>query len=257
MATANQIKGLKVKPAGQSFLYLEVVDELRKRIVTGEYEVGSAIPSLATLVRAFGVSPITIRRALHTLMFEGLLYGRQGRGVFVADRKQIVRVLTSSVGSPLGNDILRAGYTPRIEEVSYAAVKASQHAITHLRKKTTIYRHEKRIFADKVPIAIDVVFLPAAVAKLMQPQLKTKFVFGLLDLLPNPVVRADFECSSTFATSHEVEVLNVVSRSPLVVANYVLYDKDDQPVFEGYTVARSERMRFAMSTRIQGSKQVS
>lgn len=244
-----------MKPAGQSFLYLEVVDKLRRQIMAGEYPVGSTIPSLASLVKSFGVSPITIRRALHTLTFEGLLYGRQGRGVFVADRRQILRVLTSRVGWPLGNDIMSAGYKPAIEEISYALIKPDDKAVRHAKfKKRSVYRHEKRIFADEVPIALDVVYLPSATAKLLRQQLKNNFLFALLDMLATPIERVDFEISSTFATDHEVQVLNVVPQSPLVVANYVLYDKNDQPVLQGYTAARAERMKFALSTRLDSAR---
>lgn len=238
-----------VKPAAQSFLYREVLEELRKRIVSGIYPVGSTIPSLSTLVKSFGVSPITIRRALHTLTFEGLLFGRQGRGVFVADRKRIVRTLSSSMGWPLGSDILRAGYTPTIEEISYTAVKRTTSA-PKPRKLTAgaIYRHEKRIFANDVPIALDIVYLPSTLAKQMRDHLKDRFVFALIDMLKIPVQRADFEFSSTFATDHEVQWLTVVPQSPLIVANYVLYGDNGEPLLEGHTTARAERMAFALSS---------
>src|SRR5690606_30966596 len=132
----------------------------------GQYAIGSKIPSQSELVQLFGVSPITIRRALHALMFEGLIYGLQGRGVFVADRRQIVRTLTSSLGWPLGNDIVQAGYTPRIEEISYAKDKLDTKLGRPLKlKNRSIYRHEKRIFADETPIALDVVYLPEDIAK--------------------------------------------------------------------------------------------
>ncbi len=238
-------------PPAQSFLYLEVVEQLRRQIASGQYPVGSTIPSMTTLMKEFNVSQITIRRALQTLTFEGLLYGRQGLGVFVADRRQIVRVLTSSVGWPLGNDIRRAGYTPRIEEISYVLVKPPADSARPLKlPNKSVYRHEKRIFADDAPIALDVVYLPPATAKLMREDLKDKFVFALIKHLNIPVHQVDFEISSTFATDHEVSFLNVAPRSPLVVANYVLYDKEAKPLLQGYTAARAERMTFAISSRI-------
>jgi GntR family transcriptional regulator len=240
-----------MRASGQSFLYLEVIGELRKRIVSGQYPVGATIPSLSSLVKSFGVSPITIRRALHELMFEGALYGRQGRGVFVADTRRIVRVLTSSVGWPLGNDIRRAGYDPTIEEISYGPIKPDPHLARRLKlRRETIYRHEKRILADNVPIALDVVHLSSKTATIMREHLKSTFVFALINTLKIPVTTVEFEISGTFATNHEVNLLGVMPHSPLIVASYILIDKRGDPVLEGYTAARADRMTFALATEV-------
>lgn len=238
-------------PTGQSFLYVDVLNELRKRIASGQYPVGTTIPSLSSLVKSFGVSPITIRRALHELMFEGALYGRQGRGVFVADRRRIVRVLTSSVGWPLGNDIRRAGYDPKIEEISFGPMKPDAHLAKRLKlRNETIFRHEKRVLADNVPIALDVVHLPSKTADMIREHLKNSFVFALINSLKIPVTSVDFEMSSKFATSHEVNLLGVMPHSPLIVASYILLDKNGNPFLEGYTAARADRMTFALSTKV-------
>jgi len=66
-----------LRTAGR-FLYSQVAEELRRRIVQGVYGPGSRIPSEADLVREFRVSAITVRRTVRDLQFEGLLVGRQG-----------------------------------------------------------------------------------------------------------------------------------------------------------------------------------
>ena len=74
-----------VRATGRTFLYANVAEALRRRIVDGLYEAGHPIPTEGALVQEFGVSPITVRRALRELTFEGMLFGRQGLGVFVAE----------------------------------------------------------------------------------------------------------------------------------------------------------------------------
>src|SRR5690625_2824962 len=159
-----------VEANSKPLLYSAVADEIRKRVASGEYSPGMKIPSHAELVKIFGVSPITIRRALQELMLEGLLYGHQGRGVFVTDQKRIVRVLTSSLGWPLGNDIARAGYEPSIEELSYEVIDPKSGR-TKLQGQT-VHRHEKRIFADGTPIALDIVHLPSGIGEAMREELR-------------------------------------------------------------------------------------
>lgn len=58
---------------------------LRSRIVSGEYPAGRKIPTLLELQEEFGLSSMTVRRAVKSLSDEGLLLRVPGRGTFVAE----------------------------------------------------------------------------------------------------------------------------------------------------------------------------
>lgn len=64
--------------------YVQVAETLRRRITTGEYEEGSLLANTEEFEREFGVSKITIEKALGMLTEEGLLTRRRGLGTFVA-----------------------------------------------------------------------------------------------------------------------------------------------------------------------------
>jgi DNA-binding GntR family transcriptional regulator len=64
-------------------LYLQVKDELVKRISNGTYGIGDAIPTEAALAAEFGTSVSTIRQAVAILVSEKLLDRKQGKGTFV------------------------------------------------------------------------------------------------------------------------------------------------------------------------------
>ena len=61
--------------------YLDLAETLRLRIADG---VSGALPSEAALGAEFGVSRVTVRRALELLRGEGLVHSRRGAGWFVA-----------------------------------------------------------------------------------------------------------------------------------------------------------------------------
>jgi GntR family transcriptional regulator len=67
-------------------LYLQVRDALAKRIATGEWRSGSAIPNGGDLAREIGVSSGTMRKALDLLEAQKLITRRPGRGTFVNDQ---------------------------------------------------------------------------------------------------------------------------------------------------------------------------
>lgn len=69
--------------AARNPLYREIVLRFSRQITGGELRPGSKLPTEAQLVAQLGVSKITVRRALQELMRDGLLVGRQGKGVFV------------------------------------------------------------------------------------------------------------------------------------------------------------------------------
>lgn len=61
----------------------EIVEQLTRRIISGEWPPGSAIPSLRVFAAEMGVSTLTVREAIRTLQVRGLVETRHGAGTFV------------------------------------------------------------------------------------------------------------------------------------------------------------------------------
>ena len=64
-------------------LYEQVLRDLRTKIVSGAYKKGDLLPSEKELIDNYGVSRITIRKALSILADMGLVETSQGRGSVV------------------------------------------------------------------------------------------------------------------------------------------------------------------------------
>ncbi len=78
-------------------LYQQVAADIRRQIVAGDMPVGSRIPPHRDLAVQYGVSIITINKALSGLVSEGLLYSHVGRGTFVMVRP----ASTSGIAAPI------------------------------------------------------------------------------------------------------------------------------------------------------------
>ncbi|MFG1776552.1 GntR family transcriptional regulator [Micromonospora sp. NPDC049051] len=63
----------------------ELLADLLKKIKDGAYPAGSQLPSGRALAAEYDVSQSTISRAVARLREQGVLVGRPGRGVFVAE----------------------------------------------------------------------------------------------------------------------------------------------------------------------------
>jgi GntR family transcriptional regulator len=64
-------------------LYQRLRDELSARIAAQQWRPGEAIPTEAELVKLFGASVGTVRKAVEMLVADGVLERFQGRGTFV------------------------------------------------------------------------------------------------------------------------------------------------------------------------------
>ena len=74
---------VSINRGAAEFEYQQLAGILRERIRTGEYAAGGKIPALIALQEEFGLSSMTVRRAVAVLADEGLLVRVPGRGTFV------------------------------------------------------------------------------------------------------------------------------------------------------------------------------
>ncbi|MFJ8583046.1 FadR/GntR family transcriptional regulator [Streptomyces sp. NPDC093595] len=71
----------------------QVIAELRNQITSGEWPVGSRIPTEPELVEQLGVARNTIREAVRALAHNGLLDIRQGSGTYVVATSELAGVM--------------------------------------------------------------------------------------------------------------------------------------------------------------------
>jgi GntR family transcriptional regulator len=76
-------------PAGAP--YRRIVDDLRRMIETGELGEGDRLPSQPRLARDYGVTRVTVTKAIAALAAEGLISTRIGSGAYVRSFQRILR----------------------------------------------------------------------------------------------------------------------------------------------------------------------
>lgn len=74
--------------------YARVKQHLKQGLATGRWPPGALMPSEAELVAEFGVSRMTVNRALRELQAEGLVERSQGVGTFAAPLHRVSSTLT-------------------------------------------------------------------------------------------------------------------------------------------------------------------
>lgn len=77
----------------RSALSEQVIASLRNQITSGEWPVGSRIPTEPELVEQLGVARNTVREAVRALAHNGLLDIRQGSGTYVVATSELAGVM--------------------------------------------------------------------------------------------------------------------------------------------------------------------
>lgn len=65
-------------------MYLQIIEQIKKRIALGDWPQGEKLPSIRELAVAVKVSVITVKRAYQELENLGVIYTQQGKGSFVS-----------------------------------------------------------------------------------------------------------------------------------------------------------------------------
>lgn len=76
---------MSLDPTSPLPLYVQLIDALRHRLRAGEWRSGDPLPSEAELGEAYGVSRITVIRAMSELVREGLVHRQRGRRTVAID----------------------------------------------------------------------------------------------------------------------------------------------------------------------------
>ena len=122
-------------------LHVQLSDLMRVKILSEDWKAGTYIPSEAEFMAQYGVSRGTLRKAIQSLVKEGLLLTQKGRAT---------QVISNTVRHAAGNTVLSfaaalrdGGFEYRTEVLFKQVVPADQAVAEHL----------------EIPIGSDVLFL--------------------------------------------------------------------------------------------------
>ena len=132
-------------PLQTTKLYEHIVAQIRQQIVSSQLKDGDQLPNERTLAEQFGVSRTVVREAIKTLVKEGLVDVRHGRGTFVIDGtsqalKQSLGLMISigQFGSVTDRDMVEIREILEPAIAALAAIQATAEEITILRELVAI-----------------------------------------------------------------------------------------------------------------------
>ena len=210
-------------------VYIQIHNELRENIEAGKWQIGEKIPAVRELAAQFGVSRMTLRQAIQTLVDDGILERRVGAGTYVANRK----VQEKMAGVRSFTELMHAlGKEPSSKTISYHLTFPSQNETETLQLKPNerVLRMERIRYGNDVPICYEAATIPANLIEgFTKEEITTSFFKALADkahLYPGHATQA---VSAISATERIAEYLGIRRGDALLRMNQVSYLQDGRP----------------------------
>lgn len=161
-------------------LHEQVFNNLRERILTGDFAPHQQLPSEACLMRSFGVSRVTVRQALKDLIAEGLIYSQQGKGSFVSAPRA-----TYNLSALLGFHEAMQGkpFVATSRVCSRREVDAGRDTASalNLRRGDTVLEVKRIRCLNERPVSVELSYFPADVGNRLRGEDLTQDIFPLLE----------------------------------------------------------------------------
>jgi GntR family transcriptional regulator len=203
-----------INPESALPLYTQVKEALMRQIRNGTYKSHQVLPAERELVDTFGVSRITVRRALSDLVNEGLLYRKVGKGTFVASAP-IVETLTELVGHI--EELQRRNLNPEVTVVEFAYVTTPDEAAMSLGDPEEVLFCRRLVKVEGSPLMVLDICVPADLGVVVDPELLKRVPINrLLEAQGFFPVAGEQRVASRGARESEAVLFQVPAGTPIL-----------------------------------------
>lgn len=78
-------------------IYIQIIDSIKKDIITGKLNIGDKLPSTRELAVQYEVNPNTVHRVYKELEQLGISYTKRGMGTYIKESHEMVELLKKEV----------------------------------------------------------------------------------------------------------------------------------------------------------------
>lgn len=230
--------------------YERISEDLSDRIETGEMNAGERLPGEEALARSYGVTRMTVRHALSSLVERGLIYRRHGVGTFVAEPSRRRRSLNRLTG--FAEDMAEGSREVETRILAKEVVVPDADIAVELglgAGAEVTFLSRIRV-VDGCPGALQNSWVPLGrCPALVRTELIDDSLYKTLETKFDVVLKyADQHISAVAAGAAEAKALDVKARSPLLRTERITRDDRDAIV----ELARSwTRPEFELVTRLE------
>lgn len=225
-------------------IYYQLFKYFEKQIREGQLQPGDTLPTEMEIAERFGISRMTVRRAISELAAAGMVYTQKGKGTFVA-RPRLDNVVFNL--NNFYNEIRQKGMVPHAELLEARIIKADEK----LAKKLGIAVNTRCLYfrivvtADGEPLAYESKYtVYTKQSPILESQLKDPCLSRLAADHSNSIPTSSKKVLMVSkATEEEAKVLCVSPGMPVFFMVQTIYDADSKIIAWGKSIFRGDRYK--------------
>lgn len=161
-------------------LYQQLYNEIKENIESGKYKRGTQIPSEDKLREMYGISRITVRKALEQLTEEEILIKKHGKGTFVAAKEYIEQDFGS--GGSFTKSCLLMNAVPNTHIFSRNYVKPEKKIadVLHVSPEERILKIGRLRCVDGTPVILEYDYFTKEFDSLHDMDLEDQSLFQMI-----------------------------------------------------------------------------
>lgn len=142
--------------------YEEIAEDIKNRIESGEYRPNDQLPLEKEMCEKYGVSRITIKKAMDKLVMRGLVVKRRGAGTFVKDidDKEVSHISTSYQFEGFSKTFSDKTIISKIVEFKVINAEGEIAEKLKIPEDEFVYYIVRARYADKVPYVMEYTYMP-------------------------------------------------------------------------------------------------
>lgn len=223
------MEGLNLTRESARTLHEQLTDQLREHLLAG-HGVGEQLPTEEDLTKSYGVSRVTVRRAVQTLVSQGILVRRQGKGTFVARRNPQISYPIDCV-SPFVETLIASGEVIQTQLLDFRWIEG--HDIPEpFRHSGSALTYSRLYISSGTAHAVTRIVMPADLGEqVTRADASAKPVYEILqDKLGIALSRADHIVGCRVPDAKLAKVLGVSPSTFMLVVERTTYDGNVRPV---------------------------
>ncbi len=232
-------------------LYHQIKQDLLDQIQSGHFSIETPMPSEKQLEKQYGVSSITIRRALGDLETAGYITRQPGRGTYVLPAR--VRQRSGKIGG-FPTDLAEQGFKVKIDVIDYFFAEPSAEIAQKLGIPTeNIILHTRQvILANDEPVAMGYVYHNYLEhISFTREEISTDSVVTMLeqrsDIVPS---HAERSTQLTKVSAEEGAALDIEPNEAVIEVYLTVYDQHENCLVYSRSLYRGDRYVYHESISI-------
>lgn len=226
-------------------LYFQVARQIEQAIEQGRLQPGSRLGNEIQLADSYGLSRLTLRRAIQELVNKGLLVRKRGVGTQVVHGQVRRPVELTS----LYDDLARANQKPSTQVLVHETVPAPDEVAIALGEApgVDVVRLERLRLTGEEPLAILRNWLPVEIARFDTDDLQERGLYALLRASGVNIRVAAQRIGARAGKGAETQLLGVRRGAPVLTMQRTAYNDSGSAVEFGNHVYRSDNYSFEIT----------